>query len=98
MVATYNLIYNATFLVERGIGYALCLARLVNTKGRNLAFRPIVPGAFGRPVHGHQKVPDVLPGGEILPGPPAGGRGGAEKQFGSRERSEAASRLALPGP
>lgn len=43
VVATYNLIYNATFLVEHGIGYALCLDRLVNTKGRNLTFRPIVP-------------------------------------------------------
>lgn len=43
VVATYNLIYNATFLVERGVGYALCLDRLVNTEGRNLTFRPIVP-------------------------------------------------------
>ncbi len=43
VVATYNLIYNATFLVERGIGYALCLDRLVNTKGRNLTFRPVTP-------------------------------------------------------
>lgn len=43
VVATYNLIHNATFLVERGIGYALCLDRLVNTEGRNLTFRPIVP-------------------------------------------------------
>lgn len=43
VVATYNLIYNATFMVEHGIGYALCLDRLVNTKGRNLAFRPIIP-------------------------------------------------------
>lgn len=43
VVATYNLIYNATFLVEHGIGYALCLDRLVNTQGRNLTFRPIVP-------------------------------------------------------
>ena len=42
VVATYNLIYNATFLVEHGIGYALCLDRLVNTQGRNLTFRPIV--------------------------------------------------------
>nr|WP_286172702.1 LysR substrate-binding domain-containing protein [Acetanaerobacterium sp. MSJ-12] len=41
VVATYNLIYNATFLVERGIGYALCLEGLVNTQGRDLAFRPI---------------------------------------------------------
>lgn len=43
IVATYNLIYNATFLAERGIGYALCLDGLVNTEGRNLTFRPIVP-------------------------------------------------------
>lgn len=43
VVATYNLIYNATFMVEHGIGYALCLDRLVNTQGRNLTFRPIVP-------------------------------------------------------
>ena len=43
VVATYNLIYNATYLVEHGIGYALCLDRLVNTMGRNLAFRPISP-------------------------------------------------------
>ena len=43
VVATYNLIYNATFLVEHGIGYALCLDRLVNTQGRNLTFRPIMP-------------------------------------------------------
>lgn len=43
VVATYNLIYNATFMVEHGIGYALCLDRLVNTAGRNLTFRPITP-------------------------------------------------------
>ncbi|MCM1330915.1 MAG: LysR family transcriptional regulator [Ruminococcus sp.] len=43
VAATYNLIYNATFLAERGIGYALCLDGLVNTEGRNLTFRPIVP-------------------------------------------------------
>ena len=43
VVATYNLIYNATFLVEHGIGYALCLDQLVNTRGRNLTFRPIMP-------------------------------------------------------
>ena len=43
VVGTYNLIYNATFLVEHGVGYALCLDRLVNTEGRNLTFRRIVP-------------------------------------------------------
>ena len=43
IVATYNLIHNATFLAERGIGYVLCIDSLVNTQGRNLTFRPIVP-------------------------------------------------------
>ena len=44
IVATYNLIYNATFMVKKGIGYALCLADLVNTSdGSNLTFRPIRP-------------------------------------------------------
>ncbi len=43
IVATYNLIYNAVFLVEKGIGYALCLDGLVDTKNRNLTFRPIKP-------------------------------------------------------
>lgn len=44
MVATYNLIFNATLMVEQGIGYALCLDKLVNTSGeRNLCFRPLEP-------------------------------------------------------
>lgn len=43
IAATYNLIYNAAFLVEKGVGYALCLDNLVNTEGRNLTFRPITP-------------------------------------------------------
>lgn len=44
ILATYNLIYNATFMVEQGMGYALCLENLVNTEGRrNLTFRPLEP-------------------------------------------------------
>jgi DNA-binding transcriptional LysR family regulator len=44
IAATYNLIYNATFMVEQGIGYAFCLGNLVNTEGnRNLTFRPFSP-------------------------------------------------------
>ncbi len=42
IVATYELIYNATFMVEQGMGYAITLDGLVDTKGaRKLAFRPI---------------------------------------------------------
>jgi len=44
IVATYNLIYNATIMVEEGFGYALCLDKLVNTSGTsNLCFRPFSP-------------------------------------------------------
>lgn len=43
IVATYNLLYNATHLVEQGIGYAFCLDGLADTNGRNLTFRPFVP-------------------------------------------------------
>lgn len=40
-VGSYNLITNATYMVEQGIGYAFCLANLVNTEGRNLKFIPL---------------------------------------------------------
>ncbi len=43
IVATYSLIYNATFLTEKGIGCAFCLDRLGQSCRANLVFRPIVP-------------------------------------------------------
>lgn len=44
IVSTYNLIYNASLLVEEGIGYALSLDKLVNTKDlTDLCFRPLEP-------------------------------------------------------
>ncbi len=44
IVATYNLIYNAALMVEEGIGYALCLDKLVNTTSvSNLCFVPLEP-------------------------------------------------------
>lgn len=44
VVATYNLIYNASLLVEEGMGCALGLDKLINTTGNsNLCFRPLYP-------------------------------------------------------
>ncbi len=44
IAATYNLIYNASLLVEDGLGYALCFDRLINTTGDSpLCVRPLVP-------------------------------------------------------
>lgn len=42
-VATYNLIYNASLMVDEGMGYAFTLDRLVNTRGSSLCFRPLDP-------------------------------------------------------
>ena len=42
-VATYNLIYNASLMVDEGMGCALALDKLVNTTGSSLCFRPLSP-------------------------------------------------------
>lgn len=42
-VATYNLIYNASLMVDEGMGYAFTLDKLVNTTGSDLCFRPLKP-------------------------------------------------------
>lgn len=42
-VATYNLIYNASLMVDEGMGYAFTLDKLVNTTGSDLCFRPLQP-------------------------------------------------------
>lgn len=42
-VATYNLIYNASFLVEEGSGSALCLDKLIDSFSSSLCFRPLDP-------------------------------------------------------
>lgn len=44
IVATYNLIYNATIMVESGMGYAVALDKLANTSVEsNICFRPLSP-------------------------------------------------------
>lgn len=43
IVATYNLVLNASILVDEGLGYALCFDKLINTEGSNLCFRPFSP-------------------------------------------------------
>lgn len=44
IVATYNLIYNASLMVDEGFGYALCLDRLVFSADNNsFCFRPLEP-------------------------------------------------------
>ena len=43
VAATYNLIYNAIFMVKKGIGYAICLDKLIEPcYGTGLVFKPII--------------------------------------------------------
>lgn len=40
--ATYSLLYNASLMVEEGLGYALCIDKIINTSGNsNLCFVPL---------------------------------------------------------
>lgn len=44
IAATYNLVYNASLMVDEGVGYALCLDKLVKMTGDScLVFRPLEP-------------------------------------------------------
>ncbi|MGL6184460.1 MAG: LysR family transcriptional regulator [Clostridium chrysemydis] len=44
IVSTYNLIFNASLMVEEGVGFALCLDKLINTSlNSNLCFNPLYP-------------------------------------------------------
>ena len=44
VVGTYNLIYNASLMVEDGLGYAICFDRLIHVSGDSaLCFRPLIP-------------------------------------------------------
>jgi len=44
LVASYNLLFNASLLVGAGVGYAICLDNIISTTGdTNLCFRPLKP-------------------------------------------------------
>ncbi|MDY4668968.1 MAG: LysR family transcriptional regulator [Oliverpabstia sp.] len=44
IVATYNLLFNASLLVEEGLGYAIGLDKIIHTSGNTaLCFRPLAP-------------------------------------------------------
>lgn len=44
IVSTYNLVYNASLMVDEGLGVALCLDKIINVSGdSSLCFRPLKP-------------------------------------------------------
>lgn len=44
IVGTYNLLFNASIMVEEGLGYALCFDKIINTENNDaLCFKPLKP-------------------------------------------------------
>lgn len=44
IVATYNLLFNGSLMVDEGMGYAICLDKIINVSGESsLCFRPLEP-------------------------------------------------------
>lgn len=43
IVATYNLLFNGSLMVEEGMGYALCFDKIINVSGSDLCYRPLEP-------------------------------------------------------
>lgn len=44
IVATYNLLFNGSIMVEEGMGYAICFDKIINVSGdSSLCFRPLSP-------------------------------------------------------
>ena len=44
IAATYNLLFNASLMVDEGLGYAVCFDKIINTADNgNLCFRPLSP-------------------------------------------------------
>jgi|UniRef100_UPI0040268DBC DNA-binding transcriptional LysR family regulator len=44
IIGSYNLLYNASVMVEEGLGYALCIDKLINISGDSkLCFKPLKP-------------------------------------------------------
>lgn len=44
IAATYNLLFNGSLMVDEGMGYAVCLDKIINVSGEsNLCFRPLKP-------------------------------------------------------
>ena len=65
IVATYNLLFNASLLVSEGLGYALCFDRLINTQGSSLCFRPFSPPIGSAGAHRLEKISGVFQSGAV---------------------------------
>ena len=61
IVATYNLLFNASLMVEEGLGYAIGLDKIINTTGNNtLCFRPLSPQMEAGIAHHLEKISGVF--------------------------------------
>lgn len=48
IISTYNLLFNASLMVEEGLGYAFALDQIINVSESSLCFRPLDPPLYAR--------------------------------------------------
>ena len=66
IVATYNLLFNASLLVSEGLGYALGFDKLINTQGSNLCFRPAFAPVGSTGIYRLEEISGVFQGCKYL--------------------------------
>lgn len=67
VVATYNLLFNATLLARRGVGYVVCLDGIVETSEESgLAFRPLEPALHAEVTLAWKRYQAFSPASEVF--------------------------------
>ena len=88
VVATYNLVYNASLLVDEGLGYALDVRRAHQHRGQRPLLPPPIAATGSAGQHRLEKVSGVLQAGggvfAVPAGAALGGAGEAELPSGVR--------------
>lgn len=85
IVATYNLLFNGSLMVKGGVGYALCLDKIIHTSDDSeLCFRPLFPKVEHGMHHHLEKIPGAFQG---YPKVPAEAAGGEDRRFKNRAKA-----------
>ena len=60
IVATYNLLFNASLLVDEGLGYALGLDNIINTQSGSLCFRAALSPVGSKQLYRMEKISGIF--------------------------------------
>lgn len=67
VVATYNLVFNASLLVDEGLGYALCFDQVDPHRGDRPVLPPLLSAPGGTRLYRLEKISGLFQGGGAFP-------------------------------